>query len=197
MAACAAMTSTPNSSDLRAEPTDIDGLLVISMKQIGDERGTIREFFRSSTFSGVPLPSVGPWRQVNVTESGHGAIRGLHGEAMTKLVAVISGAALGAYVDARPASPTRGRLVTVTLVPGTQVLVPPGVCNGFQTVSEGGTQYLYCFDDEWHPGMTGVAVNPLDPELDIRWPVAVDPNDRAQVSMKDAALPQLRDVLAS
>ncbi|MEP6599833.1 MAG: dTDP-4-dehydrorhamnose 3,5-epimerase [Actinomycetota bacterium] len=187
---------TPNITEMHADRTEIDGLIVIIMKQVGDERGTIREFFRSSAFGVGELPSVGPWRQVNVTETGYGAIRGLHGEAMTKLIAIVHGEAFGAYVDARPESATRGRVVTVGLTPGMQVLVPPGVCNGFQSVSEGGTQYLYCFDDEWRPGMTGVAVNPLDPELDIVWPVPVDPNNPAQVSAKDAGLPQLRDVLS-
>ncbi len=78
------------------------------------------------------------------------------------------------------------------LVKGTQVLVPPGVCNGFQSISPGVSQYLYCFDAEWVPGMSGVAVNPLDPDLGIVWPIPVD---RALLSAKDAALPLLRDVL--
>ena len=41
--------------------------------------------------------------------------------------------------------------------------MPRGVCNGFQSVSPGSTQYLYTFDCEWAPGMAGAAVNPLDP----------------------------------
>ena len=181
--------------DLRVRPTDIEGLLVITVKQITDERGTVREFYRMSGFDGRTLPDVGPWQQVNITESGYGAIRGLHGEAMTKLVAVVQGEAVGAYVDARPDSTTRGAVVTVALRPGTQVLVPAGVCNGFQSVSPDGTQYLYCFDAEWMPGMPGVAVNPLDPALGITWPVPVDPADRAQISAKDARLPALAEVL--
>ena len=176
------------------EPTDIDGLLVIRMKQISDERGTIRELFRASAFATAGR-TVGPWLQVNVTETQQGAIRGLHGEAMTKLVAVVYGEAFGAYVDVRSSSPTRGKVATVPLVTGTQVLVPPGVCNGFQSVSSGTSQYLYCFDAEWVPGMSGTAVNPMDPDLGIVWPLAVDIHDRAQLSAKDAGLPMLRDVL--
>ncbi len=176
----------------RAEPTDIDGLLIVRMKQVTDERGTIRELFRLSAFAEAGAASLGPWLQVNVTETSQGAIRGLHGEAMTKLVAVVHGEAYGAYVDTRSDSPSRGKVVTVPLVKGTQVLVPPGVCNGFQSISPGVSQYLYCFDAEWVPGMSGVAVNPLDPDLGIVWPIPVD---RALLSAKDAALPLLRDVL--
>jgi dTDP-4-dehydrorhamnose 3,5-epimerase len=176
------------------ERTDIDGLLVVRMKQVADDRGTVRELFRTSAFAEAGI-AAGPWLQVNATETREGAIRGLHGEAMTKLVAVVHGEALGAYVDVRSGSSSRGKVVTVPLVKGTQVLVPAGVCNGFQSVSPGTSQYLYCFDAEWVPGMPGVAVNPLDPDLGIVWPLPVDVADRAQLSAKDAALPPLRDVL--
>jgi dTDP-4-dehydrorhamnose 3,5-epimerase len=168
--------------------TAIDGLMIVTLKQVGDDRGTVREFHRASD------ESWGPWSQVNVTETNRGALRGLHGEDMTKLVGVVAGEAFGAYVDARPSSPTRGKVVTVPLEVGTQVLVPAGVCNGFQALVDG-TQYLYCFDAEWVPGMAGVAVHPLDPALGIEWPVAVDPEDRSQLSAKDAAQPTLAEVL--
>ena len=138
--------------------------------------------------------SVGPWAQINVTETTRGAIRGMHGEQMTKLVAVVAGEAFGAYVDARSGSPSRGRVVTVRLVPGTQVVVPAGVCNGFQSVSDEPTQYLYCFTAEWTPAMAGVAVNPLDPALGIAWPLPVDRQDPAQLSAKDAGAPMFADL---
>lgn len=173
-------------TDLAATPTAIDGLLVLTQKQVADERGVVREFFRESAYAA--FGRFGPWRQINVTETVRGAVRGLHGEQMVKLIACISGEAFGVYLDAREGSPTSGALVTVDLRPGTQVLVPAGVCNGFQAVSER-CQYLYCFDDEWRPGMTGVGFNPLDPGLAIAWPLPIDPADRSQVSAKDGAAP--------
>jgi dTDP-4-dehydrorhamnose 3,5-epimerase len=168
--------------------TPIDGLVVITLKQVGDERGTVREFHRASD------EGWGPWQQVNVTETKRGAVRGLHGEDMTKLVGVVAGEAFGAYVDARPGSATCGAVVTVPLAIGTQVLVPAGVCNGFQALTDP-TQYLYCFDAEWVPGMAGVAVHPLDPALAIDWPLPIDPEDRSLLSAKDAAQPSLAEVL--
>ena len=178
-------------TELAVEPTAIDGLVVLTMKQIRDERGTIREFYRESSWLEAGLPSLGPWLQLNVTETGRGAVRGLHGEATHKLVGIVEGEAFGAYVDIRPSSPTAGKVVTLDLVKGRQVLVPSGVCNGFQSVSDGPTQYLYCFDAEWRPGMSGGAVDPLDPGLAIPWPIPVDPSDRSLISAKDAALPPL------
>ena len=177
-----------NVVDMSVEATAIDGLLVLTMKQVTDERGTVREFYRESAIVEAGLASLGPWLQVNVTETRTGAIRGMHGEDMTKLVAVVSGRAHGAYADTREGSPTRGVVVEVDLVAGTQVLVPAGVANGFQAV-EDGTQYLYCFDAEWVPGMAGTSLTPLDPALGIGWPLDVDVDDPAQLSVKDRDAP--------
>ncbi len=172
----------------------IDDLLVITTKAVTDERGTVREFFRTSAFEefGVPVPP--NWTQVNLTYTRQGALRGLHGEATDKLVGVAYGEAFGVYLDARPDSKTFRTVVTVRLGVGTQVFVPAGVCNGFQAVSEGGCMYLYCFGAEWVPGMAGVAVNPLDPDLHIQWPIAPDAGDPAMVSAKDAGAGRLADL---
>ena len=175
-------------ADFTVETTAIEGLLVLTMKHSPtDERGLVREFFRTSAWAEAGLPALGPWQQINVTESVRGAVRGLHGEHMTKLVAVVMGEAFGAYVDARVGSPTFGAVVTVPLTLGRQVLVPQGVCNGYQSVTD--TQYVYCFDNEWLPGMAGVAVSAVDPALAIDWPIAIDSSNRAQLSEKDANLP--------
>ena len=69
-------------------------------------------------------------------------------------------------------------------------MVPAGVCNGFQSVSDGGCQYLYCFGVEWTPDMSGVAVSPLDPDLAITWPIAPDAHNPASLSVKDASSPR-------
>jgi len=172
--------------------TAIDGLVLVEMKEAKDERGVVREFYRESSWREAGLPSLGPWLQINLTETTQGAVRGLHGESMHKLIAIAAGRAFGAYVDARPASPSFGQVVTVELTPGQQVLVPDGVCNGFQSVSDGSTQYLYCFDHEWLPGMAGAAVNPLDPALAIPWPLPIDPADRSSISEKDLNLSPFR-----
>lgn len=169
--------------------TEIVGLWRIELKAIDDDRGTVRELFRASSLADAVGPGIGPWAQVNITETRQGAIRGLHGESMHKLVSVAAGEVFGAYVDARPGSPSFGTVVTAALRPGIQMLVPPGVCNGFQSVSPGLSQYVYCFDREWEPDMPGVAVHPLDPGLAIRWPIAIDPDDRSLLSAKDASLP--------
>ncbi len=182
--------------DFAVAETAIEGLVILTMKQVTDDRGTVRELYRESAFVDAGLPSLGPWVQVNVTETRRGAIRGMHGEQMHKLVAVVAGRGFGAYVDTRPGSGSAGTVVTVDLAPGTQVLVPPGVCNGFQSLTDA-MQYAYCFDREWQPGMDGVALTPLDPTLGIAWPEPFDASDPTMVSAKDRDAPTLADVLGS
>lgn len=176
------------------EATAIDGLVIGTVKSVTDDRGTVREFYRSSAFASAGIESPGPWQQVNVTFTRAGGLRGIHAESMTKLVAVAAGEAFGAYVDLRAGSDTFGSLVTVDLAPGTQVLIPPGVGNGFQALVD--TQYLYCFDREWEPGMDGQAITPLDPAVGIEWPLPVDPDDRGQISAKDLSAPTLAELRA-
>ncbi len=182
--------------EMAVQATAIDGLWQLGTKSVADERGTVREFFRTSGFAELGLPVPARWSQINLTWTHRGGVRGLHGESMTKLVGVAWGEAFGAYVDTRRDSVTFGVVVTVPLTVGVQVLVPPGVCNGFQATSEGGCQYLYCFDAEWIPGMAGVALSPLDPDLAISWPIEPDPGDPAMLSAKDAAAPSLAQLSA-
>lgn len=179
--------------DFEVRRSEIAGLAIITMKQVTDERGTVRELFRRSAFESMGIEGVAAFEQINVTESRRGAVRGMHAEDMTKLLAVVAGEAFGAYVDLRPSSPTFGRTETTDLRPGVQVLLPRGVANGFQAVSEV-VQYAYCFDREWRPGMPGQSCNPLDPALAIPWPLPVDSDDPAQISPKDRNAPLLADL---
>ena len=175
-----------------AKDSNIEGLKVISAKMATDDRGTVRELYRGSVYEEVLHDSITGWRQINLTRTKKGAVRGLHGEAMNKLVTVAYGSVYGAYVDTRPDSKTFGAVQTVHITPGVQVFVPQGVCNGFQALED--TEYLYFFDNEWAPGMPGTALCPLDPELDIKWPITIDTNDLNQISEKDSKAPTLNEL---
>ena len=175
-----------------AEPTAIAGLHLIRTKVAEDDRGAVREILRPSTLLELGLPAIDV-SQVNLTFTRAGAVRGIHAESMYKLVGVAAGEAFGVWVDLRP-GPGFGRVVTARLIIGVQALVPPGVGNGLQAVTE--CEYLYCFDQEWQAGMAGACVHPLDADLAIPWPLPIDPADPAQLSVKDAAQPWLRDLAA-
>jgi len=189
------MSAYPQIVEMAVAATAIDGLMVITLKQVTDERGVVREYYRQSSWLAAGLPDLGPFLQLNVTETVTGGVRGIHAEDMVKVVTVAAGSAFGAYVDLRPDSPARGTVVTVDLRPGVQVVVPKGVGNGFQAL-EPATQYLYGFSDEWRPGMAGQAVTPLDPELGIAWPLPIDTADRSVISVKDLEAPTLAQLLS-
>ena len=172
--------------------SNIEGLKIISAKMSTDDRGTVRELFRGSIYFEVLPKTVTGWKQINLTRTKKGAVRGLHGEAMSKLVTVAYGSVFGAYVDTRPDSKTFGAVQTVHITPGVQVFVPQGVCNGFQALED--TEYLYFFDNEWAPGMPGTALCPLDPELDIKWPIPIETSDFNQISAKDSKAPTLKEL---
>ena len=172
----------------------IDGLKIINVKMVTDDRGTVRELYRESEHIVILPNSVSNWKQVNLTRTKQGAVRGLHGEAMSKLVTVAVGSVFGVYVDTRPDSKTFGAVETVHITPGIQVFVPQGVCNGFQAL-EDNTEYLYFFDNEWVSGMAGTALTPLDSELKIDWPIPIDAENREQISEKDAKAPRLRELI--
>ncbi|MEU9826069.1 dTDP-4-dehydrorhamnose 3,5-epimerase family protein [Micromonospora chersina] len=184
--------ATASAGPQEVHQTAIAGLVALRVRQTADARGTVREFFRASTLAGAGL-ATGPWKQVNVTSSNRGVIRGLHSEPVTKLAAVLAGKVMGAYVDIRPTSPTRGAVVTLTLGVDDQVLIPPGVCQGFQAISQEPAQYMYLMDEEWRPGLPGVGIHPLDPALAIRWPLPVTPGDTSLLSAKDASQAPLAD----
>ena len=181
-------------NEFASETSQIDGLQIIHVKTVTDDRGTVRELYRASAHADVLPDTLNPWQQINLTRTKRGAVRGLHGEAMAKLVTVANGSAFGAYVDTRADSKTLGAVVTVHLTPGVQVFVPQGVCNGFQALDDD-TEYLYCFDNEWRPGMSGVALTPLDPELGIEWPIPIVLGNLDQVSEKDAKAPTLKELI--
>ena len=87
-----------------ASESKIDGLRIINVKMVTDDRGTVRELYRESSHSEVLPETLSSWKQINLTRTKRGAVRGLHGEAMAKLVTVATGSVFGVYVDTRPDS---------------------------------------------------------------------------------------------
>jgi dTDP-4-dehydrorhamnose 3,5-epimerase len=173
--------------DFSTRPGTIHGLVIVTMKQVTDDRGTVRELFRRSALDSAGI-AFGRIEQINITQTRKQAVRGMHAEATTKLVTVAHGRAHGVYVDTRFDSTTAGVVEEVELEPGVQVLVPSGVANGFQALTEP-TEYAYCFDHEWSPGMPGSAFNPLDPLVADRWPLPFEPSDTRYLSIKDRQAP--------
>ncbi len=176
------------------EKTALDGVLLISLKRHGDERGFFSEVFRRDLFEAAAGP-------VDFVQDNHsrsatkGTLRGLHYQAppaaQGKLVRVTRGAVLDVAVDIRQASPTYGQHVAVELSEQNwQALwVPPGFLHGFCTLTDD-VEFLYKVTSYYSPAHDGsVAWN--DPDIGIRWPFS---DAEMTLSAKDKAAPRLKDI---
>jgi dTDP-4-dehydrorhamnose 3,5-epimerase len=180
-------------SRLQIEKTELPGVLVITPRRFGDDRG-----FFSETWNRRALLDAGI--DVDFVQDNHslsrapGTVRGLHYQcpphAQTKLVRVGAGAVLDVAVDARRGSPTFGRWVGVELsaASGRQLLIPAGFLHGFVTRVPD-CELLYKCSDYYAPDCDG-AVRWDDPDLGIDWGLAPD---AAVLSDKDARAPLWRD----
>lgn len=178
---------------MQAKPTDIDGLYTVQFKLIEDDRGSVMEFYRQSEFTAAGLPSLGERPQVNAPLNVKGAVRGIHAEFAHKLVSVASGKVYAVIVDLRKQSSTAGQWRGFELSRGQGLFVSSGLGNSFQSISDEPSVYLYFFEQEWQPDMPGTSCNPLDPTLNIDWPIAE--NQGMLISAKDRNNPLLSEAL--
>ena len=181
-------------SELKVQPTSLEGLYKVDFKIIDDERGSVMEFYRHSEFTVAGLPSLGERPQINAPLSVKGALRGIHAEEAHKLISVASGKIYAVIVDLHKGSDTAGKWEAFELSRGQGLFVPRGLGNSFQSISDEPSVYLYYFEKEWFPGMPGASCNPLDPDLAINWPI---PEGSGMViSEKDRNNPSYKEVMA-
>ncbi len=170
----------------------IEGLVVITPKVFGDERGFFKETFNEREFkeNGIDIH----WIQANHSRSSKGVLRGLHWQkqphAQDKLVRVTTGRVLDVAVDIRKDSPTFGKYAMVELTEDNHkmFLLPAGFAHGFVALSD-------VVDFEYKVGTStynkesdrGIIYN--DPDIGIQWGV-----DNPLVSEKDGSAPLLKDI---
>jgi dTDP-4-dehydrorhamnose 3,5-epimerase len=173
---------------MKQRPTSLDGVLLLEATVFTDERGWFSEFFKSSTFEGLGLPS--GFMQDNFSVSHRGVIRGLHFQiepfAQGKLVTCIHGAVFDVVVDLRPGSPTFGKCFSMELSEkeALALYVPEGFAHGFQALENDTRVFYKCTNVYSKTHEEGIVYN--DPELAIEWPIT-----SPVVSTKDLELPTL------
>ena len=176
--------------DVRA--TELDGVLEIRARRIGDARGFFSETWNRASWGEAGIDHA--FVQDNHSCSARGVLRGLHYQlgpmAQTKLVRVTSGSIFDVAVDIRRSSPSFGRWVGRTLSAGewNQLLVPAGFAHGFLALQDG-SEVQYKVDAPFSPAHDR-AVNPEDPAISIDWPL---PIGERLMSDKDRAAPLLSD----
>ena len=174
-------------SSLQVEKTSLDGVLLLTPRRFGDNRGFFSERWSKRVMAEHGLDY--DWVQDNHSLSSEvGTIRGLHFQApphtQDKLVRCGRGALFDVAVDIRKGSATYGQWVgyELSFENGRQLLVPAGFLHGFATLQPE-TEIIYKCSDYYAPDCDGTV---RFDSLDIDWNL-----DKLEpvLSQKDANAP--------
>ncbi len=177
---------------MKIEETALKGVLVLTPKIYGDDRGSFCETFNLRRMVEAGLPT--HWVQDNFSVSRKNVLRGIHyqiRQPQGKLVRVTHGAVLDVAVDLRRSSPAFGKHVSVELSSenGKMLWVSPGFGHAFLVLSDV-AGFAYKVTDYYSPESDRTILW-NDPELAIQWPIAggdaiVSENDAKGKLLKDA-----------
>ena len=168
--------------------TEIEGVIIVETKALGDNRGYFMETYHEEKFreGGITAKFV----QDNQSKSTKGVLRGLHFQkthSQAKLVRVIKGEVFDVAVDLRKDSPTYGKYVGAILSEENkkQFFIPRGFAHGFLVLSDE-AEFCYKCDDFYHPEDEG-GLMWNDPTVGIDWPLVGI--DNLNLSEKDTKNP--------
>jgi len=175
---------------MKIETTPLEGVLLITPKVFGDDRGFFMETYNSAKTADQGVPET--FVQDNHSRSSKGVLRGLHYQYpqwQGKLVRAISGEIFDVAVDLRSGSSTYGQWYGAYLNDENrqQLYVPEGFAHGFCVTSDIADVAYKCTTDYQPNQDAGVRWN--DPEIGIEWPV-----ENPILSEKDTVAPLLKDL---
>ncbi len=179
-------------TEFTAHKTDIPGLIIFDVSEVGDERGYFQEKYQKAKLVAAGMPENFTVVQNSLSYNKEaGVTRGFHAEPWDKYISVVTGKVFAAYVDLRK-GPSFGKVVTVEITPNVTVFLPEGVGNSFQTL-EPDTYYLYSVSAHWSADNYDkyCFANLGDPDIGIDWPIALE---KAIMSDRDRNHPLLKDV---
>ncbi|MHC5009543.1 MAG: dTDP-4-dehydrorhamnose 3,5-epimerase [Planctomycetota bacterium] len=173
---------------MRFEATAVEGVFVVELEPIEDDRGFFARTWCREAFAARGLnPDLA---QCSISfNRRRGTLRGMHYQAApheeAKLVRVTRGALFDVALDLRPTSPSFRRWTGVELSAENRrmLYLPEGVAHGFQTL-EDATEVLYQISVPFHAA-SARGVRWDDPAFRITWPEATD----RILSERDASYP--------
>ena len=179
---------------MKAEHTDLPGVLILHPKVHQDDRGFFLERYHRRRYARLPGLDL-DFVQDNHSRSKRGVLRGLHFQErhpQGKLVSVLAGRVWDVAVDINAQSPTFRRWVGVQLSAENhrQFYIPPGYAHGFCVLSEQADLLYKCTDFHHADDERGLLWS--DPDLAIDWPVR-----EPILSPRDAANPICRATCAT
>ncbi len=143
----------------------IDGVKIIPLRQIGDERGKIMHMLKATD------PHFIRFGEIYFSCAWPGAIKAWHiHKSMTVNNAVLAGRAKLVMYDVRDQSPTRGELQEVFLGEDNYVLVqiPPGVANGYKAYGNRMVILANCATEPHDPAEMR-RLDPFDASIPYDW----------------------------
>lgn len=143
----------------------IEGVSIVPLRQIPDERGKIMHMLRCDA------PHFEKFGEIYFSVAYPGVIKGWHvHKRMTLNYAVISGMIKLVLYDSRGDSSTKGQLVEIFVGEDNYVLVkvPPGVTNGYKTIGVKPAVLANCATEPHDPDeMT--RIDPFSAEIPYDW----------------------------
>lgn len=143
----------------------IDGVQVIPLKRIPDERGTVYHMLKRTD------PHFIAFGEIYFSTVYPGVVKGwhLHRE-ITLNYACIHGRIKLVIYDDREASPTRGQLTEVFLGPDhyALVVIPPRLWNGFKGMGTEPAIVADCITQPFDEAQA-VRMDPFDPQIPYDW----------------------------
>ncbi len=143
----------------------IDGVRVVPLLQIPDERGKIMHMLKAND------PHFLGFGEIYFSTAWPGAVKAWHvHRTMTVNNAVISGRAKLVLYDLRPESPTRGQLQEIFLGEDSHALVqiPPGIANGYKAYGDKPAILANCATEPHRPDEMW-RIPPFSPEIPYDW----------------------------
>ena len=183
---------------MKLEKLSIAGVWLGTSEIWSDDRGNFREWFKLSEVRENSNVNFGV-HQSNISFSKKGVIRGIHyslaKEGQSKWVTCVKGRILDVVVDIRPDSPTFKEHLIVELNEenGRSLLIENGLGHAFLSLQDN-TAVCYLLNSPYSPSDEH-AINPLDPELNIRWNSLFVDLDQFILSNKDTNAPFLLEQL--
>jgi dTDP-4-dehydrorhamnose 3,5-epimerase len=145
----------------------IDGVQVIPLKQIPDERGKIMHMLRCDD------PYFEKFGEIYFSVVYPGIIKGWHiHKKMTLNYAVVSGMIKLVLYDKRDNSPTKGELMELFIGEDNYALVciPPGIVNGFKGIGTKPAIVANCATEP-HDTKEIIRIDPFSNEIPYDWVV--------------------------
>ena len=145
----------------------IDGVKVVPLRRIPDERGTVMHMLRSTD------PHFTQFGEIYFSTVYKDVVKGWHRhQQMTLNYACVSGRVKLAMYDDRPESPTQGALAEVFLGPDeySLVIIPPGIWNGFKGMSDPHAIMANCATHPHNPAGSE-RLDPFNNQIPYDWGV--------------------------